>query len=54
MNVGSALWLVVTDEAGSVETAGVYSTAEKAEAVRARMEKDSGMVWSVRRVVLGG
>lgn len=42
------IWLVYTDEAGVVETAGVYSTAEKAMAVRARAEKVSGMKWSMR------
>jgi hypothetical protein len=42
------LWLVYTDEAGVVETAGVYSTAEKARVVQAEAERVSRMPWCVR------
>lgn len=42
------LWLVYTDDAGVVETAGVYSTAEKAGVVQAEAERASGMPWYVR------
>jgi hypothetical protein len=42
------LWLVYTDDAGVVETAGVYSTPEKAGAVQAEAERASGMPWYVR------
>ncbi len=42
------LWLVYTDDAGVVETAGVYSTPEKAGAVQAKAERESGMPWYVR------
>jgi hypothetical protein len=42
------LWLVYTDEAGVVETAGVYSTAEKANDVAREAERVSRMPWCVR------
>ena len=42
------LWLVYTDDAGVVETAGVYSTAEKARVVQAEAERVSRMKWCVR------
>lgn len=42
------LWLVYTDEAGVIETAGVYSTSEKAVVVKAEAELVSAMPWYVR------
>jgi hypothetical protein len=42
------LWLVYTDDAGVVETAGVYSTAEKANDVAREAERVSRMLWCVR------
>ena len=42
------LWLVYTDEAGVVETAGVFSTSHKAADVAREYERISGMKWIVR------
>ena len=44
------LWLVYTDDAGVVETAGVYSTAEKAAEIQAAAERKTGMPWYVRMI----
>jgi hypothetical protein len=42
------LWLVYTDDAGVVETAGVYSTAEKANDVAREATDATGLAWVVR------
>lgn len=42
------LWLVYTDDAGVVETAGVFSTSEKASAVAFEATEATGMKWGVR------
>ena len=42
------MWLVYTDEAGVVETAGVFSTSYKAADVAREYERISGMKWVVR------
>ena len=42
------LWLVYTDDAGVVETAGVFSTSEKAGMVAAQRTDITGLRWGVR------
>ena len=42
------LWLVYTDDAGVVETAGVFSTSEKAGMVAAQCTDITGLRWGVR------
>jgi hypothetical protein len=42
------LWLVYTDDAGVVETAGVFSTSEKAGMVAAQCTDITGLQWGVR------
>ena len=42
------LWLVCTDDAGVVETAGVFSTSEKAGMVAAQRTDITGLQWGVR------
>lgn len=42
------LWLVYTDDAGVVETAGVFSTSEKASVVAREATEASGLAWGVR------
>lgn len=42
------LWLVYTDDAGVIETAGVYSTSEKASSVALEATDATGMAWVVR------
>lgn len=44
----SFLWLVYTDDAGVVETAGVFSTSEKASDVAREATEATGMKWGVR------
>ena len=44
----NALWLVYTDDAGVVETAGVFSTSEKAGMVAGINTDITGLTWSVR------
>jgi len=44
----NALWLVYTDDAGVVETAGVFSTSEKAGMVAAQRTDITGLRWGVR------
>jgi len=44
----SFLWLVYTDEAGVLETAGVYSTSEKASVVAREATEATGLAWVVR------
>jgi hypothetical protein len=46
--LGCPLWLVYTDEAGVLETAGVYSTSEKASVVAREATEASGLKWVVR------
>jgi len=46
----SFLWLVYTDEAGVVETAGVFSTSEKASDVAREATEATGMKWVVRMI----
>jgi hypothetical protein len=46
--LGCPLWLVYTDDAGVVETAGVYSTAEKASVVAREATDATGLAWVVR------
>lgn len=48
--LGCPLWLVYTDEAGVLETAGVYSTSEKASVVAREATEASGMKWVVRMI----
>ena len=42
------LWLVYTDDASVLETAGVFSTCEKASAVAFEATEASGLNWVVR------
>ena len=44
------LWLVYTDDGGVVETAGVFSTSEKAGMVAAQRTDITGLQWSVRMI----
>ena len=44
------LWLVYTDDAGVLETAGVFSTSEKAGMVAAQRTDITGLQWSVRMI----
>jgi hypothetical protein len=46
----SFLWLVYTDDAGVLETAGVYSTSEKACDVAREATEATGMKWIVRMI----
>ena len=42
------LWLVYTDDAGVLETAGVFSTYGKASAVAFEATEATGLKWGVR------
>ena len=42
------MWLVYTDDAGVVETAGVFSSSERATEVAHEYERLSGMKWGLR------
>ena len=42
------MWLVYTDDAGVLETAGVFSSSERAAEVAGEYERLSGMKWGLR------